>query len=49
MGTTSEVFKAYDIRGLVPEQLDATMCRAIGAAMARFAQAPRLLVARDMR
>ena len=49
MGTTSEVFKAYDIRGIVPDQLDATMCRAIGGAMARFTQAPRLLVARDMR
>ncbi len=49
MGTTSEVFKAYDIRGTVPDQIDATMCRAIGGAMARFTQAPRLLVARDMR
>jgi phosphomannomutase len=43
------VFKAYDIRGTVPEQLDAGMCRAIGAAFARFAGAPRLLVGHDMR
>jgi phosphomannomutase len=43
------VFKAYDIRGLVPDELDAPMCRAIGAAFARFAGAPRVLVARDMR
>ncbi|MDQ3757789.1 MAG: phosphomannomutase/phosphoglucomutase [Actinomycetota bacterium] len=43
------VFKAYDIRGTVPDQLDAPMCRAIGAAFARFAGAPRILVARDMR
>src|SRR3954453_2190410 len=43
------VFKAYDIRGTVPDQLDAGMCRAIGAAFARFAGAPRVLVARDMR
>jgi phosphomannomutase len=49
MGTTSEVFKAYDIRGIVPDQIDTTMCRAIGGAMARFVQAPRILVARDMR
>jgi phosphomannomutase len=49
MGSTAEVFKAYDIRGIVPDQLDATMCRAIGGAMARFAKAERLLVARDMR
>jgi phosphomannomutase len=44
-----QVFKAYDVRGIVPEQLDAAMCRAIGRAMARFAQAPRILIARDMR
>ncbi|HEX3947660.1 MAG TPA: phosphomannomutase/phosphoglucomutase [Acidimicrobiales bacterium] len=49
MGSTGDVFKAYDIRGTVPDQLDATMCRAIGGAVARFTGAPRLLVARDMR
>jgi phosphomannomutase len=49
MDATEAVFKAYDIRGIVPDQLDTRMCRAIGAAMARFAQAPRILVARDMR
>jgi len=43
------VFKAYDIRGTVPDQLDADMCRAIGAAFAQFANAPRILIARDMR
>ncbi len=43
------VFKAYDIRGLVPDELDAQMCRAIGAAFAQFAGTPRVLVARDMR
>src|SRR5487761_184174 len=49
MGSTADVFKAYDIRGTVPDQLDAAMCRAIGGAVARFAGAPRLLVGRDMR
>ncbi len=44
-----EVFKAYDVRGTVPEQLDAGMCQAIGRAMARFAGVSRILVARDMR
>ncbi len=44
-----EVFKAYDVRGTVPDQLDADMCRAIGRAMARFAGVSRILVARDMR
>jgi phosphomannomutase len=49
MGDLSLVFKAYDIRGTVPDQLDAAMCRAIGGAVARFAGAEQLLVARDMR
>ena len=43
------IFKAYDVRGVVPDQLDAEAARAIGAAFARFAHEPRLLVARDMR
>ncbi|MGH9207841.1 MAG: phosphomannomutase/phosphoglucomutase, partial [Acidimicrobiales bacterium] len=45
----SGVFKAYDIRGVVPDQLDARQFRAIGMAVARFTGAPTLLVARDMR
>jgi phosphomannomutase len=49
MSRMQEVFKAYDVRGTVPDQLDADMCRAIGRAMARFAGAPEILVARDMR
>jgi phosphomannomutase len=49
MGDFDAVFKAYDIRGTVPDSLDAPMCRSIGAAFARFAAAPRVLVARDMR
>jgi phosphomannomutase len=49
MTRMDEVFKAYDVRGTVPDQLDATMCRAVGRAMARFAGAPEILIARDMR
>ena len=30
------IFKAYDVRGLAPEQLDAGLSRQIGAAFARF-------------
>jgi phosphomannomutase len=45
----ARIFKAYDIRGTVPDQLDAEICRAIGVAFARFAGAPRVLIARDMR
>jgi phosphomannomutase len=48
------IFKAYDIRGTTPDQLDADTAGAIGAAFARFAAAQvggasRILVARDMR
>jgi phosphomannomutase len=43
------VFKAYDIRGLVPEELNADLARQVGAAFARYAKAPTILVGRDMR
>jgi phosphomannomutase len=49
MGTLETVFKAYDIRGTYPDQLDADLCRRIGTAFAAFAGASRLIVARDMR
>ncbi len=49
MSPLGEIFKAYDIRGTVPDQLDATKTRAIGAAFARFVGTPRVLVAHDMR
>jgi phosphomannomutase len=43
------IFKAYDIRGTYPDQIDADVVRRIGAAFARFAGAPTILMARDMR
>jgi phosphomannomutase len=53
MADLDAVFKAYDIRGLAPGQLDADSCRRIGAAFARFAidteGARRVIVGRDMR
>jgi phosphomannomutase len=49
MADPSLVFKAYDIRGTVPDQLDADLCRAVGAAVATFTGAGRILVCRDMR
>src|SRR3954452_10565401 len=49
MTALDTIFKAYDIRGTVPDQLDADVARRIGAAFARFTGAPRVLVARDMR
>jgi len=49
MSRLDAIFKAYDIRGTVPEQLDEALCHAIGIGFARFAQAPTVLIARDMR
>ncbi len=46
---TRAIFKAYDVRGTYPDQIDEVVARAVGAAFARFARSPRLVVARDMR
>ena len=43
------IFKAYDVRGLVPEELDEEGARRIGAAFARFAGAGEIAVGRDCR
>ena len=45
----SAIFKAYDVRGTVPEQLDEEAARRIGAAFARFAGTDRIAVGRDCR
>jgi phosphomannomutase len=43
------IFKAYDIRGVYPTELDAGLARKIGRSFARLLDAKRLLVGRDMR
>lgn len=43
------IFKAYDIRGTYPDQIDADLARKIGASFAHFLQAKILVVGRDMR
>jgi phosphomannomutase len=43
------IFKAYDIRGLYPSELDADLARKIGNAFARLLEAKRLVVGQDMR
>jgi phosphomannomutase len=45
----SNIIKAYDVRGVVPQDLNPDIARAIGAAFARFAGAPKIVTARDMR
>lgn len=53
MADLDAIFKAYDIRGLVPEQLDAEASRAIGAGYARYLAdadgTTQVVIARDMR
>jgi phosphomannomutase len=43
------IFKAYDIRGLYPEELDEALARRIGNAFAHFTGAQQLIVGHDMR
>ncbi len=43
------IFKAYDVRGLVPEQLDADLARAVGAAFVEVTGAGEVVVGHDMR
>ncbi len=43
------IFKAYDIRGTYPDQIQKDNARKIGAAFAKFLNAKTLVVGRDMR
>ena len=43
------IFKAYDIRGVYPTELDEDVARRIGTAFGRFVEASRVAVGRDMR
>jgi phosphomannomutase len=45
----ASVFKAYDIRGLYPTQLDAELCRRIGRAFVDYLGAREISVGRDCR
>ncbi|HEV7790561.1 MAG TPA: phosphomannomutase/phosphoglucomutase [Pseudonocardia sp.] len=45
----SAIVKAYDIRGVVGEQLDADVARRLGAGFAREAGGPAVAIGRDMR
>jgi phosphomannomutase len=56
MADLDSIFKAYDVRGVVPEQLDDVVCERIGAAFGRFVldagldpKPTKVIVARDMR
>ncbi|CAB4553595.1 unannotated protein [freshwater metagenome] len=57
MSTLENIFKAYDVRGLVPEQFDSKIAYAVGVGFAQFVlgdsdstdRPSKVLVARDMR
>lgn len=49
MPITIESFKAYDIRGQIPHQLNPDICYRIANASAAFLDARRVVVGRDMR
>ncbi|GII82738.1 phosphomannomutase/phosphoglucomutase [Sphaerisporangium siamense] len=49
MGDLAKIFKAYDVRGVVPEELDERAAEAVGAAFVEVLGAGSLVIARDMR
>jgi phosphomannomutase len=49
VGDLASIFKAYDIRGVVPDQLDQSVAEAVGAAFAKVTGATTILTVHDMR
>jgi len=49
MNINPKIFKAYDIRGIYPDDLDARTAYLIGRAFARKTKAKQVVVGRDMR
>ncbi len=47
--TLDAIFKAYDVRGVYPDEIDETVARRIGNAFAHFTGAHHMIVGRDMR
>jgi phosphomannomutase len=45
----AKIFKAYDIRGIVPDELDESVAGAVGAAFARMTGAQAIVTVHDMR
>ena len=43
------IFKAYDVRGTYPEELNEDVARRVGAAFVRFVESDQVVVGRDMR
>jgi phosphomannomutase len=49
MRINRDIFKAYDIRGLYPSEIDETVVRQIGRGFVAYLDARRIAVSRDMR
>jgi phosphomannomutase len=49
VGQYAKIFKSYDIRGVVPDELDEEAAAGIGAGFARLTGAERVVVVHDMR
>ncbi|GAA2992886.1 phosphomannomutase/phosphoglucomutase [Streptosporangium longisporum] len=49
MGDLAKIFKAYDVRGVVPDEFDEATAEAVGAAFAEVTGARTAVVAYDMR
>jgi phosphomannomutase len=49
MGDLAKIVKAYDIRGVVPDQLDEDVAEAIGAAFVQVTGAKKIVTVHDMR
>jgi phosphomannomutase len=45
----NEIFKAYDVRGIYPEQIDEDTCRNIARAFVTFMQSDHIVLGNDMR
>jgi phosphomannomutase len=49
MNLNPDIFKAYDVRGVYPGEIDEAAARAIGAAFVVYLEATRIATSRDMR
>src|SRR6185295_9978886 len=49
MSVNPGIFKAYDVRGVYPSEINEDAARAIGAAFVAYLKAKRIAVGRDMR
>src|SRR6476646_12224586 len=49
MNLNPDIFKAYDVRGVYPGEINEDVARAIGAAFVAYLKAKRIALGRDMR